>query len=222
MRQVCLFIGEGDSERYFFPKILETKEFVSLNQKQGIISIYQKEDIFWFFPFPPNLGNHISGKERLKKPETYRLASLYAKNCAYLFGEQYEIHLVVIFDTDGASSEDRKKNIMEAINKSGVDFKKIIIKPVFVEIESWYLAGLEEDFPFFIQNKKSEITKFISSETSMEHCKEKFNDLIDLDKLIGATDISQAVAENFNEEKAIKYSKSYKDFNNELRRNGFF
>ena len=66
MKKVCLLIGEGDSERYFLPRLLERRSFESKLLKDGNSSIYSKDEVFWFFPFPPQLGSKVAGKERLK------------------------------------------------------------------------------------------------------------------------------------------------------------
>ena len=211
MKKVCLLIGEGDSERYFFPKILERKSFVSLSQKEGQLSIYGKADTYWFFVYPPHFGNDISGKEKLKKPDTYRLASAYVNNNKHLFGDDYELHLVVVFDTDGASEEERKKEIENAVTASGITLHNKIITPVYLEIESWYFAGVEDSFPYFF-NKDTELTKLLSTKTTNEHTKENFRKYIDLDKMIGAKEIAQAISEHFKEDKAQTYSDSFKNF----------
>ena len=94
------------------------------------MSIYGKADTYWFFVYPPHFGNDISGKEKLRKPDTYRLASAYVNNNKHLFGDSYELHLVVIFDTDGADEEARKKEIEDAVTSSNISFHKKIIAPV--------------------------------------------------------------------------------------------
>jgi len=221
MKKVCLLIGEGDSERYFFPKILERKSFVSLSPKEGHLSIYNKADTYWFFVYPPHFGNDISGKEKLRKPDTYRLASAYVNNNKHLFGDSYELHLVVIFDTDGVSEGQRKKEIEDAVTSSNIPFHNKIITPVHLEIESWYFAGIENNFPYFF-NQGSELTKLLSTKTSNEHTKENFHKYINLDKMIGAKDIAQAIAEHFKEEKAQTYSDSFKNFFSLITKSGLF
>ena len=49
---VCIFVGESCDERYFFPSLLENKlGFLPIEEKDPFI--YNKNQIFWIFPFPP-------------------------------------------------------------------------------------------------------------------------------------------------------------------------
>ena len=105
---------------------------------------------------------------------------------------------------------------------SSVSFKEVLICPVEVEIESWYFAGLESNFPDFKDQHDSELNRLLSSTTSSCHCKEKFNSFVDLNKTVGAKDISQSVGSHFNEEKAIRHSSTYKDFVALIKRYGLY
>ena len=49
-----------------------------------------------------------------------------------------------------------KTKIEEALKNSGVSFINESIHFVENEIESWYVAGLENDFPFFNPKKKNQ------------------------------------------------------------------
>ena len=220
MKKVCILIGEGDSERYFFPKILEKNSFSSLSQKEGLVSIYSKNDVYWFFVYPPHFSTNISGKSRLKTPDTYRQAFSYLKNNLHLVqGNDFEIYLVVLFDTDGASIEDRKNIITKTILDSKVSFDKKIIAPVHFEIESWYFAGLSKSFPHFT-NVDNNLDKLLQTDTSNSHTKETFLKYLDQDKFIGTKDMSITIAEYFDNEKAKEYSESFRDFHLFLEDNG--
>lgn len=210
MKKICLLIGEGTSERYFFPKILEKKSFVSRSPKEGQLSIYNKGDVYWFFAYPPHFGTDVSGQSRLRKPQTYNLASIYVNNHDHLYGGG-DLHLIALFDTDGSSDEEKMRAIKNAISESRIVLAKQIISPVHVEIESWYFAGLDINFPYFI-NKDSELEKLLSSKTSPKHTKENFLKYIDMNQMIGAKDIAQAVAEHFDERKALTLSVSFQKF----------
>src|SRR3989338_5144891 len=183
MKRICLLIGEGDSERYFFPKILERKSFKSLSLKEGSLSIYNKEDVYWFFPFPPNLGVRMSGKGRLKKSTTYTLAHSYIQTNKHIFsGDNHEIHLIAMFDTETEEAEisATRYDIGRAITTSGREFSSVTILPIAVQIESWYLAGLENTFPYFLKKDDSDLCRLLSTKTSNRHNKANFERHIDL------------------------------------------
>ena len=106
-----------------------------------------------------------------------------------------------------------KVQIERAIIDSCVDFKSVTILPVSIQIESWYFAGLDERFPYFLDKDNADLTRLLRSKTSNRHSKKNFYNYVDLNKMIGAKDIAQAVAEYFNEEKSVQYSASFKAFN---------
>jgi hypothetical protein len=219
MSKVCLLIGEGDSERYFVPCLLEGLGFVPLKEKKDTSTIYSKDDVFWFFPFPPNLGQNIAGGERLKQQDTYRLASEYLKNNSYLWTDNPEIYLIVLYDTDCLNENQPKcLDISNAVAGSRIRVKEYKIFPVILEIESWYFAGLTTNFPYFRDNRNAELVKLLGSKATHNHNKEKFKEHI-ADTMIGSKDISINVAKHFDHKEGCIFSESYTSFFKYLKDN---
>lgn len=151
MSKVCILIGEGKTERYFLPSLLEHQfGFSPLSEKAP--HLYQKgEGLFWFFPFPPLATNPEGGKSRLGRTDTYRLANIVIRNDTYIFGVGAETHYRIIVDhthgdVDGQNVQ--KEHIGNAIKTSGIPFTGHRVNIVENEMESWYFAGLKDDCPF--------------------------------------------------------------------------
>lgn len=222
MTKVCLLIGEGKSERYFFPKFLERKSFLPLNDKGGAMSILKKDDVYWFFPFPPNLGLLASGKSRLRSPDTYRIANTYIGSNKYFLPETYEYHLIVVSDTDGGDWGTRCSEIKDAIRDSRVPFNEVHVFPIRVEIETWYFAGLDDSFPHFVNPNDAELCRLLNLKSCGLHTKEAFEKHINQDQIVGATALAVAVADNFKEEKAKAHSDSFNEFDDNAKAKGLY
>ncbi|MEI6480540.1 MAG: hypothetical protein WCO12_03425 [bacterium] len=223
MIKVCLLVGEGDSERYFFPSFLEGFGFSDLSQKTTPSTFLKKDDIYWFFPFPPGLDKCKSGKKKLKTVDTYQLAHHMLINGLKPLtnGERIEIYLIVPFDTDGGDAGLRKKEIEEVISQSNVSVHKKFVNEIEVEIESWYFAGLTEKFPFFQDCNNAELVKLVNSKTDKyKHTKEDFKKFVDLDEVRGSSDLAKKAATHFDIEKACKHSRSFNDFYSNLVKEG--
>lgn len=168
MSRVCIVIGEGESERYFIPSMLENKlGFTSLTDK-GVSSLFQKgEELFWFLPFPPSSTSPEGGKARLIKTKTYRTANAIIRNQAYLCGENPEIYYRILVDHNHGDIEGQKKkceDIGKAFVDSGVTHAGYRVDVVENELECWYFAGMTENFPYLERGKASDLQLLLNSE----------------------------------------------------------
>jgi hypothetical protein len=220
MIKIAVLIGEGQSEREFFPHLLKRKGFEDLSEKQGASGLYQNGDTYWFFPFPPGLGmiKNDTGCGRLSKKETYRMAFTILENQIHSLDNEREIYLIVPFDTDGSNQEGitkSKESIENAIKEAHLNITNQHIQCVEVELETWFLAGLDETYPYF--NTKTPDKKLLYPDRDIFHPKERFLGIIDNEILISSQDISKSVAEFFNEAKAIDHSPTFSQFYKQLQ-----
>ncbi len=227
MTKIGLLIGEGKSERYFFPNLLVKKGYADLALKSPANGFYSKDDTYWFFPFPPGATkiNNQEGKTRLHSHETYREAYYMLENMAKALGleEPFEVHLIVFFDTEGGDFNGCKTDIENAIDHCKMPFATKHLQEVEPEIEGWYAAGLTEAFPHFHKALTAEdIRKFLYPEKSKGHPKEVFERTVDHSTLIGAQDVAVVVVEHFDEEKACENSSTFNCLRSKLIELGLY
>lgn len=220
--KLCIIIGEGDSERRFLPPlIVKEAQFCALADKDPWI--YQKGDVFWFFPFPP--AKIHGGKSRLSEKVTYRTANNIVENSKSTVYPKCtaEIHYIILADLDGCDSKSRKKkieSITSAFKDSGVShasFKVLIVEKV---IECWYFAGLREDFPHFQKNKLEEVKKHLRNDPEKIHEPKKTLHSLLKEEHRGAIKVANIVGTNFDLAKAVEKSKSFKCFWEEVKSKG--
>lgn len=225
MKTAVIFIGEGDSERYFIPSFLKKLGFVCESDKQDdFILVNKKEGIFWLFPFPPCQAKVASGKSRLVKPATYQEAFGLFENRLCISGVNLKdgsckCISLVLSDSDGKDVDYIKKyktKIENAIKKAGL-FRYTHIFFAVEEIESWFCAGLTERWKYFKTDKIKELKRLLYSPTDgVTDVKEKFLSYIDA-RDRGQKGVAVKVANDFDVDKALKYSASFRIFYEYLR-----
>lgn len=219
MNKVCIFLGEGESERYFFPSLICHKfKFVNLEEKSP--ALFQKADTLWFFPFPPgNCGS--KGKLRLIQPQTYKIINTIISQHKYALGQEYSLHYLILHDADQMNAEAKKKKItqvQEAIHKSKIDYSSKKVLLVEKEIESWYIAGLDPKFPYFNKIYKPNAEIFNKKIENIPSPKRFIKSYIQ-ESYHGTTLLGQTVGEYFNIDLAKRRSLSFKSFLEYLQNN---
>jgi hypothetical protein len=214
MTKIGLLLGEGKSERYFFPGFLQKRGYVDLALKSTTNGFYQKDDVYWFFPFPPGSGKikNQEGKTRLRNHEIYREAYYMLLNMAKALGleEPFEVHLTIFFDTEGGDFSGCKTDIENALDHCKIPFATIHLQEVEPELEGWYAAGLQSDFPHFQKRlSEKELSDFLYPERSAGHSKEVFERHVDHTELVGKQDVALVVVQHFDEDKARKHSVTF-------------
>lgn len=227
MTKICLLIGEGKSERYFFPRLIQKKGYKDLTLKSAANSLYSKDGVCWFFPFPPGSGKikNQEGKARLRNHEVYKEAYFLLENIAKGLELTFplEVHLVICFDTEGGNFEGCKTDIQNALKQANMPFTSVHLQEVHPELEGWYAAGLLSTFPHFFKHKTSaEIEKFLHPDREVGCTKEVFKDHIDHNDLIGVEGVAIAVIEHFDEDKAQEHSNTFKGLKDKLNELGLF
>lgn len=150
MIKICICIGEGKSERYFLPSLLKNKfKFKELTEKHNFI--FNKNEVFWLFPFPPcEIDEPSGGKSRFYNKQIYRDADSILDNIKYLLHDNYEVYYFIFRDVDSMNDDDCKvveNEYYEVFKESKVRCK--LFKCIFQkqEIEAWFIAGLYDQFP---------------------------------------------------------------------------
>jgi len=223
MTKLCVLIGEGPSERYFLPSLLEHKlGFAPLAEKSP--HLFQKgEELFWFFPFPPESTTPEGGKSRLRKTETYRTANVVIENKSYIFTGTPEVHYRIITDhvfTDKNGQNVKKAEIEKALGDSGVPFAGCRVDIVENEIESWYFAGLNEAFPYINKNEQALLRILLGQEPErISNPKEQMKKVLSAEAQ-GAIKLAGVMGEHFDIDQAKTKSQSFNAFINALHADG--
>lgn len=216
MVNYSILVGEGKSERFFFPSLLQNSfGFQPLSQKNSYLLVNPKTEKAWLCPFPPGKAAK-EGKSRLYLSETYRIANAIMKsNQHHILQKGYvKKHLRVLHDIDVKSDVHVKKcekKITDAYDESRCHFESFDIVFVCHEIESWYLAGLSADFHLFDQKKEDQIISVLKKNPdSIIGVKEVFYNL--LEKGCSPSFLAVECGLHFSVEKAIKKSESFAKF----------
>ncbi len=213
MIRLCILIGEGLSERHFLPSLLESQMgFLPLSEKNPSF-LKKNDELFWFFPFPPKTTTPSGGKARLMRTETYRIADSIIQNNISLFNEQPEIHYRVMVDhafSDPEGQERRRREIEEAIKKSGISYSSSDVVIVENEIECWYFAGIKEDFPYLSDRTLLKQLQALGS-TRIPDPKGHIKKVLSTE-MHGAIKRANAVGKHFDISKALKESASFSRF----------
>lgn len=215
MSRVCVLIGEGISERYFLPSLLQHQyNFTSQADKHP--HVYKKqEDLFWFFPFPPGSSTPEGGKDRLRKTNTFRIANAMVDSHSYLFGNAPQIHYQVIVDHqhgDDAGQRAKKADIENAIKTSGILYAGHKVSIVENEIECWYFAGMSEDFPYINRSRLSEFRSLMAMRPeSISNPKAHMKGILS-EELHGPIKMAEAMGQYMNLQQARERSASFHSF----------
>lgn len=220
MNRVCIFIGEGISERYFLPSLLQNQlGFKPLFPK--VDHLYTKDEkIFWLLPFPPKSTIPIGGRDRLFNTQTYKdCCAMHAGN-SHLFGNHCVDYRILI-DSDGGNIEKRKKQVarvQRSFKKGGKLVNSCQILFVENEIENWYFAGLTTKFPYFKVNEPLVTRLLAERPEQIIEPKDKLASILNFDSRNDAIKLAQVVGEYFDIERAIQRSSSFKAFYKSLER----
>lgn len=221
MAKVCFVLGEGGSEREFFPSLLQNKFGFEEYEWVKYPYIFLKDDVWWVMTFPPNISNR-DGVGRLLVPDTYKELMAYKIAHMHHFGDDPEVHYLVLMDGDHVddSGIDNKRGKVVDISSPILQKDPIVHLPKG-EIENWFVAGLEEDFPYFDDKKKSEVRKLLKCDIeNCIDCKEKLDEVLK-DEISGLRmRIAQEVGQHFVLDKAKSTSKSYRQFIEDLQERG--
>jgi hypothetical protein len=116
----------------------------------------------------------------LKQRETYIKCHQIVRGCGWLFGEYPEIHYRILTDTDNCGEKicnDKVTSIKEAFDNARVNYSSFEINFAHIEIESWFIAGLTESFPYLIKgSEKSYLLSCIPDKVSEP--KKKLDDIL--------------------------------------------
>ncbi len=224
MTRLCVFIGEGDSERYFLPSLLQHQMgFSPLTDKNAHFFQKNNLDPNWFFPFPPLISSPEGGKDRLKRPSTYKQVDAFIRNNAYLFTEPLEIFYRVAVDhvyTDKQGQAKKKQAIEKAIKNSSVSYCGYRVEIVENEIENWYFAGLNRNFPYLI-NPGSQACKDLLKKDPECISDPKTNlRLIISPEIHGTIKLAEVMGQYFDMVNARSRSQSFDNFYKNLHNDG--
>lgn len=217
MAKVCVLIGEGKSEKAFFSSLLLNQlHFEEVTEKNCIVYKSKKDsDLFWIFPIPSYGVSHKGGYKMLQKTHTYIDCKTIVHNHKYFFGDNPDIHYRILTDTDNNNKENvkqRKAIIKKAFLGAKTQHKDYKIFPANIEIESWFIAGLTNNFPFIGDiNAAKKIIQSTNAETYINP-KETL-DLILEKRLSGNRQIiGRDFGEHINIKQALLKSNSFSDF----------
>lgn len=224
-KKVCVIIGEGKSEKVFLSSLLVNKLDFEESETKGCIVFNSKKDpnLFWIFPFPSCGINHKGGYSKLQQVETYIACKIAIINKSFLLGNHPKLYYRIITDTDNDSVkmvDDKCKKINEAIEKSGVPREDCKINLANIEIESWFIAGLDVNSELINSHKKKQAEALVNSVDieSIIDPKEKLDDVLN-DVISGnRQSIGNGFGEHIDIEQALIKSKSFKNFYEGLKK----
>lgn len=224
MTKVCILVGEGTSERYFFPSLLISSfNFVELQDKQGYILFNQELNVYWFF-LPPMVCKR-TGKSKLYSHETYRIADDTVENHAHLMSDtKLSKYYAILHDADINDPRHLsrcEKSVKTAFKKSGIVVKNVDIHFVHIEIESWFIAGLDVAFPYFDKKKNKEVKRLLSmNPDDILLPKEKLDNVLSADLKSAVKKIATECGKYLDIKRAQKKSPSFSNFISKLMQKG--
>lgn len=220
MAKICFVLGEGGTEREFFPALLKSGFGFGEHEYLKYPYIFTRDDIWWIM-FPANIA-HYNGCARLHVAETYKDLTAFRDAHLHHFGPNPEIHYLVIRDGDYADEGKRQEWESEIRAVSQPILKKDpIIHVPFGEIENWFFAGLNENFPHFDQRKIEEVRRLLAVNPD-EHIqsKEKLDSILVPEISEQRLRIAQEVGSNFDITKARTNSVSFEVMFTEIEKLG--
>lgn len=167
MNKVCIIIGEGKTERSFYPSLIRNKfDFEPIEAKRPIIYKSRKNDSLYCVIAQPSLGvTHSGGINMLEDKGTYIKSDTIITNYKRILGNNPELSYVIITDTDGRKASElvnREKLINDAVCNSGIVYANKNILFAKREIESWFIAGLNYKFPHIGNLPNRSLDKLLS------------------------------------------------------------
>ena len=148
MAKVCFVLGEGGSEREFFPALLKHQFGFGESEYLKYPYIFQKGDVWWLM-FPSNIVNY-KGAGSLHQLDTYKSLAAFRDSHLQYFGHSPELHYLVIRDGDYSpqANRDNLASEIKALANPVLKTDPQVYVP-FGEIENWYIAGLDNTFSYF-------------------------------------------------------------------------
>ncbi len=217
MTKISVIIGEGASESNFFPSLIRNKfGFTAESDKHTFI--YRKgEELFWFFLFPPHGPKKPrTGKSRFLDKKTYYIADTVVSNNLHLFAPMPEVHYRIFHDGDGLqiqSLKELEKKLAQVFQASGVSATSFTPHFVHKMIESWYIAGLPADFPYFENPKSKAVADLMRCDPdSLHDPKGDLDAVLQPELRISVIKKGEVFGELFDLEAAKRRSKSFREF----------
>ncbi len=209
MAKVCFVLGEGGSEREFFPALLKHQFGFKESEYLKYPYIFQKGDVWWLM-FPANITNY-NGAGSLHLLDTYKSLAAFRDSHLQYFGSGPELHYLVIRDGD-YSPQTKRDDFVSKIKALANPVLKIDphVHVPFGEIENWYIAGLDDNFSYFDSRKTTEIKQLLAC--NPEEClqsKEKLDNILRSDIAGQRIFIAQEVGSIFNVPSARDKSQSF-------------
>jgi len=214
MSKVCVLIGEGKSEKAFFPSLLVNKlSFQEAQDKNCIVYQSKKNpDLFWIFPVPSFGPTHQGGFRMLQEKDIYVDCKYIVKNHKHLFGDNPDIHYRIIVDTDNHSQEivqDRIQKISDALSQADLGSATKKIYPINVEIETWFMAGIKQDFPFLHDINRVRKILALDDIEILNEPKKELDSILEKSIAGNTQRIGRDIGEYFHVEQAKLKSKSF-------------
>lgn len=224
-KRVCVIVGEGKSEKTFLSSLLVNQfDFKESEDKGCIVFNSNKDrDLYWIFPFPSLGIKHEGGYGMLQCFETYLDCKPAILNKSYIWGKTPKLYYRIITDTDNDSREIieiKRSKILSAIKKANVGAENYKVSFANIEIESWFIAGLDVDSSLVDINQKKTAEKLINSFNveSIIDPKEKLDEILNAKISGNRQSIGNEFGEYINIEQAILKSKSFKKFIEDLKK----
>ncbi len=215
MSKVCVFIGEGLSDKLFIQALLTCRlGFRPLGKKDP--HLFQKgPDRYWHCPFPPSSTCPIGGKGRLIKTETYRIADGIIQSEAHLMDDADDTHYRILTDHTHADKEGQRRRsdaIEQAFGNSGVIASSFKAQFVENEIECWYFAGIPENAPFLNTREAAYARRLLRMDPERIPDPKSCLKRILLPDAHGSIKMASEVGRHFDLDKAQNKSASFRTF----------
>ncbi|MFK7780341.1 MAG: hypothetical protein QM490_04265 [Candidatus Gracilibacteria bacterium] len=169
-KNLIIFIGEGKSEWSFISSLLKNKYGYIQNNKNNIL-LEKGKNLFCLAH--PNMGtSHKGGDRTIYLEETYKKIKPLLFSIKYLLDNSIKINYFISTDI----KESKKKIIgsKKYINKHLISFSGNIIIPFAeYEIETWFLAGIGDDFRKYYNIDEKEFNLFIKNKNIDKKLKTK-------------------------------------------------
>jgi hypothetical protein len=209
---IVVFIGEGETERRFMPELL-VKQAGFMQSEMKANHWYEKnEHLQWMFPFEPGIAT--GGRDRFRKPDTYRVAQTIAENQSHdILRPVYNYVLLRDMVANNIQAETVSRNdIQQALARSGILVGVPNVYFSKTEIECWYFAGLMEDFPYVKSGMNNTFNRLVNSPSeTIPDPKGQIKECLE-DSHVGIIRMANAVAEHFSIQKARDKSESFNTF----------
>lgn len=220
MAKVCFVLGEGGSEREFFPALLKHQFGFGESEYVKYPYIFQKGEVWWLM-FPANIANY-NGAGSLHVLDTYKSLAAFRDSHLRYFGDSPTLHYLVLRDGDYTPQESRDALVadIKAMASPVLKTEPIVCVP-YGEIENWYIAGLDRTFPYFDPRKITEVDKLLSCDSELCHqSKERLDNVLRSDVAGQRIFIAQEVGSVFSVDDARKKSTSFNFLLSELESQG--